>query len=362
MFFQKSQLFILPALLLTGALLLGGCSAEVRSGFQAAPVAYGKINQIAVIADDEIWDSPVGDTILFYYSSAYPILPQPEALFDLIHFTPFDLEASSVRREMRTYFIVADLSDERSPTTQMVLKDIGAEKALGAKNTPDLSTAVMRDKWASGQMVIYQFAHSRTDLINQIIKHFPAAAKRIHEFDEEKIKATVYQAGRNTEQEAEIKAKFDAVVEIPADYVRAISDGEVIWLRKETDFLSSNLIFHKIKYINQSQLSKEGLKAVRDTLGKRYVSSTLPGTYMKINDQDLPMFTSVKTLHNQYSLEARGIWEIVGDFMGGSFISYLIHDPDKQDLLFVDGFIHAPGKDKRDYMQNLECIISTIKY
>ena len=35
---------------------------------------------------------------------------------------------------------------------------------------------------------------------------------------------------------------------------------------------------------------------------------------------------------------------------------------DKPDLLFVDGFVHAPGKDKRDYMQNLEYIISTIEY
>ncbi len=362
MFFQKSQLFILMAVLLAGAFFIGGCSAEVRSSFQAAPVAYGRVNQVAVIADDEVWNSPIGDTILFYYSSAYPILPQPESLFDLIHFTPFDLEASSVRREMRTYFIVADLSDEDSPTTQMVLNDIGSEKALASKNNPEQSTAVMRDKWASGQMVIYQFAHSRNDLINQIIKHFPAAARRIHEFDEDKIKATVYQAGRNTDQEAEIRSKFGAVVEIPADYVRAISDDQVIWLRKETDFLSSNLMFHKVKYTDQSQLSKEGIRAVRDSLGRKYVSSTLPGTYMKINDVDLPMFTSVKTLHNRYSLEARGIWEIVGDFMGGSFISYLIHDPEKQDLLFVDGFIHAPGKDKRDYMQNLECIISTVEY
>ncbi|MCB0632620.1 MAG: DUF4837 family protein, partial [Lewinella sp.] len=50
------------------------------------------------------------------------------------------------------------------------------------------------------------------------------------------------------------------------------------------------------------------------------------------------------------------------DFMGGAFVSYLIHNPEKKDLLFVDGFVHAPGKDKRDFMENLEYIISTTEY
>lgn len=362
MIFQKSKLLIPASLMFFILLLLSGCSAEVRSGFQATPVAYGKINQIAVVSDDDTWNSAIGDTILYYYSSAYPILPQPEPLFDLIHFTPFDLESSAVRREMRIYLVVADLSDTDSPATQMVLNDIGSEKAYQAKSDPDQSSVVIRDKWASGQMVIYQFAYSKADLIDQIIKRFPAAAKRINEFDSDKIRATVYQSGENTEESAEILAKMGAKVQVPGDYITAISNDDVIWLRKETDFLSSNLVFHKFKYNDQSQLTREGIKAVRDSIGKKYISSTLPGTYMQVNDKDLPMFTSVKTLHNRYALEARGIWEVVGDFMGGAFISYLIHDPDKPDLLFVDGFVHAPGKDKRDYMQNLEYIISTIEY
>lgn len=48
--------------------------------------------------------------------------------------------------------------------------------------------------------------------------------------------------------------------------------------------------------------------------------------------------------------------------MGGSFISYLILNPNKGELLFVDGFLHAPGEDKRDFMEQLDYVIHTIKF
>ena len=100
----------------------------------------------------------------------------------------------------------------------------------------------------------------------------------------------------------------------------------------------------------------------RDSIGRKYISSTLPDTYMQINDEDLPMLTQATTLNNNYALEARGIWEVINDYMGGAFVSYLIHNPDKNELLFVDGFIHAPGEDKRDFMQYLEYVLRTTKF
>jgi hypothetical protein len=82
---------------------------------------------------------------------------------------------------------------------------------------------------------------------------------------------------------------------------------------------------------------------------------------MRINDIDLPMFTKVTQVDNKYALEARGIWEIANDYMGGPFVSYLIHNPKQDELLFIDGFIHAPGEDKRNFMQYLEHILDTVQ-
>jgi len=74
------------------------------------------------------------------------------------------------------------------------------------------------------------------------------------------------------------------------------------------------------------------------------------------------MFVETITLDNYYTLEARGIWEIVNDFMAGPFMSYLIHNPETNELLFVDGFVYAPGETKRDVMQELEVILATVDF
>ena len=83
---------------------------------------------------------------------------------------------------------------------------------------------------------------------------------------------------------------------------------------------------------------------------------------MQTNGIDLPILTDVIKINGYYTLEARGIWEIVDDYMGGAFISYLILNPNTNELLFVDGFLHAPGEDKRNLMQYIEHIIKTIKF
>ena len=123
--------------------------------------------------------------------------------------------------------------------------------------------------------------------------------------------------------------------------------------------MSSNIILHKLPYNDASQLSYEGFKSLRDTIGKQYISSTIEGSHMQINDVSLPMFVTPTQFKELYAVEARGIWELTKDYMGGPFISYLIHNPTTNDLYLLDGFVFAPGKEKRNLIQNLEYIFST---
>ena len=83
---------------------------------------------------------------------------------------------------------------------------------------------------------------------------------------------------------------------------------------------------------------------------------------MKINDLDLPLITTAITVDKKYTLEARGIWEMENDYMGGPFITYLVHDPNKNELIFLDGFLYAPGQDKRDHIMALEHIFKSLRF
>ncbi|MCB0582774.1 MAG: DUF4837 family protein [Phaeodactylibacter sp.] len=343
-------------------LLLTGCTEDARRGLSPIPTAFGNLNEIVVVMDADMWDGAVGDTLRYYYSAAYPLLPQPEPIFDLRHFTPVELNQDPLRKELRTYLVVGNLSDRDSPATKMIINDIGEEKARKAKEDKDYNSAIGRDKWAKGQLLIYEFGYSEDELIAILKENFPAVRKRVNQHDSRKVDAYVYLNGENKRLEEEVREDINVSMRIPSDYFLALNDDNIIWVRRETDETSSNIILKKIPYTDRSQLSKDNIIAIRDSIGRQYISSTLPGTYMQTNDVDLPVLTDVTKINGYYTLEARGIWEIVDDYMGGAFMSCLILNPNSNELLFVDGFLHAPGEDKRDIMQYIEHIIRTIKF
>lgn len=342
--------------------LFSSCSEEFSSRMDPLANALGNASQITVISDEALWSGPPGDTFNYYFGSAYPILPQPEPLFDIRHYSSEELQKDKLRKELRTYVILANLSDETSPTTKMAIKDLGETKVNKAKSDPDYHMAVGYDRWARGQMVVYLFANTESELIDQIKIRYPSIAQRVHTFDEEKLLATVYLSGSDSELSQLVEKTYALKMDVPKDYFLAINEGKTIWLRKETDFLSSNILMTEVPYHNQGQLTKEGIKRIRDSLGVKYVSTTADASYMVVNDQDLPMVTTKLNLGSAYAVEARGIWEMENDFMGGPFMTYVLLSPDNKKIIFIDGFVHAPGKDKRNFMQHLEVIFRGIHF
>ena len=341
------------------AILLSGCGSEVASSYKVKPLALGKTNQLVVIADQEIWDGPVGDSVRFYYSTAYPILPQPEPIFDLQHFTIKDLNKEPLRKELRTYMVLGNLNADDSPTLKMLIQDLGKEKSMDSKQ----SIVVGKDKWADGQKFFYLFGQGEEQLTNNLINAFPTISKKINEFDLVQVDANAYLGQENRIIQNAIKERFNFDIKIPTNYTIAIDTTDLMWIRQDDRVSVNNILIQRIPYTDKSQLSKAGIKSIRNEFGKMFVStSAKENTYMRINDIDLPMFTKPVQLDKKYALEARGIWEMVGDFMGGSFISYLVLDEVKNELIYIDGFIHAPGKKKRDYIQRLEHIIQSTTF
>ena len=347
------------------AIIGTGCTNDTRGGYQAAlPASMGRLNEIFVVADSTLLAGTVGDTFNYYFQAPYLILPQPEPLYDVRHETPRRLSLNPRLKEMKTYVIVADLEDEDSPTTQMIMDDIGPEKRREIKETKGFTVTVGRNKWAGGQMLIYIVGFGEDKLVENIQRSFPQIVKKLNEEFYPKLEATAYQGGENPAIAQELEEKMGVKLKVPGDYVKAIydEDNQTMWIRRDAPKLNANIMLHKLKYTAQEQLSREGLKEIRNKLGAQYVSTTLDSTYMIVNDIDLPMFVETIEIDDYYALEARGIWEIVNDFMAGPFISYLIHNPNTNELLFIDAFIYAPGEDKRDVMQEMEVILATVDF
>ncbi|MDV7399343.1 DUF4837 family protein, partial [Arthrospira platensis SPKY1] len=109
--------------------------------------------------------------------------------------------------------------------------------------------------------------------------------ERIRKEDKNRIDAGVYIGGLNENLREDIRVNLGVNLKVPQDYFKAMHDPakRVMWIRKETEDISSNILIQVLPYTDKSQLSKEGIKAIRDELGK-YVASDIEQTYMVTND------------------------------------------------------------------------------
>ena len=337
------------------------CNNEVTQQLEPKGVALGKMNEIVVICDQDIWEGAVGDTFRFYFESAYPILPAPEPLFDLRHFTLEQLAGQPLRKELRTYVILTDLSDETSETTAMVKRDMGPEKFNQALTTGSPFSSVGKDKWARGQILIYLFQPNQEALKSAITKSFPATARRVNQHDEKQLKASIYVDRINLGLSKLINTKYNLDIKIPGDYVEAYrnDDENVIWLRKDFDEGIMNLVIRKYPYKDQSQFSKSNMIKLRNDFGKKYITSDLEGDFMVVNTEDLPIYEYGIEIDGNYAKEIRGGWEMTEDFSGGPFITYLILNEEKKEFIYVDAFVLAPGNRKRNMMMQLDHIVKS---
>jgi hypothetical protein len=341
--------------------LTPSCVNDLKNKFNPKPDASSGVNQIAVLCDDDVWEGPIGDSVRYYFEAPYPILNQPEPQFDLRHFTPQDLIDRDIFRELRAYLVLANTKDSNSPTTQLVSRDIGAERIVEQLKTKSYGAMTARDKWANGQQINYIFSDSDDSIGVGVVNSFPAISQRIRKHNLEVLDAQVFFEGLDRELMDEIRKDFGIEIKIPDHFEKANTKDALTWLIYDRNKSVSNIIFYKTAYTSEEQLTKSAIKMLRDSLTSRYIQSSLEESYMVINDVDLPMFHYTRKLNGRYAVETRGIWEMENDFMGGPFNSFVIVNEQTGELIFIDGFVYAPGERKRDLMQKVTHILETTK-
>jgi hypothetical protein len=327
------------------------------------PKAISKSNDIVVIADKNIWQSEPGDTFRYYFESAYPVTPNPEPLFKLRYFTFDQIDAESLRRQLRTYIVLVNLSDKSSKTTKMLLKDLGKERKKSMLQSDSFDIIYGHDKWARDQLIIYIAAKGRDNLIKAIAQKFNEISEKVHAHDVPQIKLATYFSGHNTEVESNITKLLGVKVKIPKDYKLALSneDNKIVWARRDSKKAISNFVVQKLEYTDTSQFSIENAIKTINKFGV-FVTTDTEGSKLVVNNKDLPVLKFVRNINDNYAVEYRGIWEMTKDFMGGAFVAYLVKNKNNNDLIMELGFVYGPGTDKKEYLQQLMIIANTLEF
>ncbi len=338
--------------------LLFSLPACLPEGLETMKQAYGRVDNILVVCESRLWNSPAGDSFRRAFSALYPVTPQPEPLYELRHVQPEEL--NKTLRTHRTIIFLADLSEKSAEGTQMVARAIGEEGLKRVISDPQYRIAVNNDRWAKGQLVVYWFSPNAQDLADNVAQHHKKVMQSIQKHDDKKLTEMVYSTGINQSATDSVKAKFKLEMSVPADYIVAKSDSQSLWLRFETEKISSSLFIYSFPN-TQVPLTAEQFKSTRDSLTRLYFTTDIDSSFMQIDDRFLPVVCSPAILAGTQALQGRGVWSMVNDFMGGSFVGYLIDDVKNKRTIYVDGFVHAPGQQKRIELRRLDLILSTLK-
>ena len=340
-------------------LMLGLALLFVACNRYSGPIntsSYGDLDGVLLIASKDYWEGRLGDSLRHYLAAPFPVLPRYEPSLDIRHERPQDL--NNVLLTRRVVMVLANVQDTADLTTQFLYKHLGKaniDKALAQGS----HLAFHSNRWAGGQLVIYWFGTSEADLLASIRQESPKILQRIQNFDAPDLQDQLYRDGYCSPCMEALAAR-DFNIKIPKEYRIARADSSVVWLRLETNQVSSNLFF--AIYPDTLALLPESLKTRRDSLTARYFSSRIEGSYMQIDDRFIKPQIEAFRWQNLPALEMRGIWYMVNDFMGGPFMTYMVHDTLRKRVVLIDGFIHAPNVRKRPELRRLEGIFTTLKF
>ncbi len=194
-------------------------------------------------------------------------------------------------------------------------------------------------------------------LINYLIENKPLIINTIKEGER---KEKIRRIKKSPSKSNILRKKMRINLVFPSVYKKVKDTFNFIWLEKQILKGTLNIISYRLPLNTISDPPKvNDVIRIRDSIGKINIPGRLEGTYM-ITEKDYRPYFYKLNLGGKIIFETKGMWEVKNDFMGGPFINYILKDKKSNEWIIVEGFAFAPSVSKRDYMFELNSILSTI--
>ncbi|MDG2431863.1 DUF4837 family protein [Flavobacterium sp.] len=313
--------------LIASFFLLFSCKKEEHT---LPRIANGKINNIAIIVDDALWNGEVGDSVRNKFAAPVLGLPQEEPLFNINQY-PIKL-MEGFMTDSRNVIVI-----KRGDIDQFSIK---------------------KDEYASPQNVFHITGKSVHSILDLIEKKAPQIIKTIHQNE---IDESQRLAKKSLLKKDFFENKFKISLQIPSSYELMVQDANFVWLKKEIISGNTSVLIYQVplSVINNENSIVANIITMRDSIGSLYIHGKEPNTDMITEEAYAPYFFVVN-LDGKLTYETKGTWELRDDFMSGPFINYAIIDKANDRVLVLEGFCYSPSKEKRDLMLELEAIIRSV--
>ena len=316
--------------------LVASCGDKSRTAKKDRSV--GGTSEIMVVTqNDEQWNGRIGDSLRHFFLDYQYGLPQPESRNELAHIN------------------LAGFSDMFKKHKNIIEVEIkpSLEKAV-AETAEDL--------WAAPQRYIKISAPDITSWVELFEKQKEVYQQWFDKVERNRI-LNVFRPTKDEAIAAAIARKFGFTLIVPQGFFIAKDEPDFMWIRKEQERSSACIVIYQTPYKDTLQFSTSSLVAMRDMMMQQYIPGPLEGSYMATETEFVPpMVTNVKDFPAGYTVEMRGMWRVVNDFMGGPFVSYTFADNRTGNLVTVEGYYYEPNQKKRNQLLQLEAIAYSLQF
>ncbi len=315
------------------------CAAWALMAFLAAcdrlakPSSSGRPYEVLVIVDDQLWQRPAGRALFDALDTDVPGLPQPERSFRISQVPPKHF--GQVLNIFRTIVRVDIDATQYTQSGMKFTRDVYAR--------PQVVLTIQSPDEGDFAAFVRKNTQSIVDFLTKVEMN-----RQIDEL-EKKHSDVVSRLAREI---------FKCHLWAPPEIKSYKKGKDFFWASSNTASGLVNVCMYSYPYEGPQTFNKQYVLAKRDSVMKANIPGTEPRMYMATDT----LCTAVKpiTVKGQYAMEARGLWTMVHDAMGGPFVSHSRVDTAGNRVVAVEGFVYAPEKMKRGLIRRLEAALYTL--
>ncbi|UOB19397.1 DUF4837 family protein [Abyssalbus ytuae] len=297
------------------------------------PDSVGGINSLSVVMDDDLWKGEVGDAVRKHFAAsidAFPWWDEPIFKITQMQHSVFN----GFARLSRNILIVQK------------------DSVMG--------TSVKDSLYAQPQKTLLIQAPTEEELISLINKNADDFVETIrnHELKEQKRRIAL-----SLNKDEKLEKILGIKLRMPSVYKVVKEEGKFLWLEKQIQKGTMNILAYEmpLNSIPNDSTKVEAIVKMRDSIGEKFIPGREEGMYMITEKAFAPLVFDAK-IDGKPAIEAKGLWEVKNFMMAGPFINYIIEDKKNNRLVVVEGFTFAPSTNKRDFMFELEAILTSLKF
>ncbi len=312
--------------------LLASCGQQKVGSFKVDNFSNGKAGEVLLVMDDQYFSESQEKEVTDVLQQPQPAINQIEPMFDVLHFQSADFTSNFVRHRNIVHF------------------------DFNPKYNNNLIT-FDRNPWSNPQIYIKIKGYDVDSCLNLFKTYADTIIGLLYDNDLKRVQYAFKRELEPTIQKT-LKEMFGISLYVPMHYFIANQTEDFLWLRFRT---TKNDRFIMVYKLPAYELTEENLMNMRDSITMRHIPGAIKGSYPVLTRKfGFPIVNPTK-IGNKSGWEMRGLWESVGDHMGGPFYSFTFLSPDKQYCITVDGFVYAPQEDKRNYLREVEAIVKSVK-